>query len=80
VRGLHEQANPRHRLRVEHNEHTRLIHLSDEDGGGWTAMPSVSPGRLSCLISHPQVHQAAEVRDEPLLLVRRIRRPDRVHE
>ncbi|MBA2310297.1 MAG: hypothetical protein H0W01_13655 [Pseudonocardiales bacterium] len=36
VRGLHEQANPNHRLRVEHDAHTLLIHLSDEDGGGWT--------------------------------------------
>lgn len=38
VRGLHEQANPRHRLRVEHDGHTLLIHLSDEDGAGWTTM------------------------------------------
>ena len=36
VRGLHEQVNPRHRLRVEHDPHTLLIHLSDEDGDGWT--------------------------------------------
>ena len=36
VRGLHEQANPRHRLRVEHDQHTLLIHLSDEDGDAWT--------------------------------------------
>jgi hypothetical protein len=36
VRGLHEQANPRHRLRVEHDAHTLLVHLSDEDGAGWT--------------------------------------------
>ena len=36
VRGLHEQANPRHRLRVEHDLDTLLIHLSDEDGQGWT--------------------------------------------
>lgn len=36
VRGLHEQTNPRHRLRVEHDAHTLLVHLSDEDGGGWT--------------------------------------------
>jgi hypothetical protein len=36
IRGLHEQANPQHRLRVEHDAHTLLIHLSDEDGGGWT--------------------------------------------
>jgi hypothetical protein len=36
VRGLHELANPRHRLRVEHDAHTLLVHLSDEDGLGWT--------------------------------------------
>ena len=33
VRGLHEEANPSHRLRVEHDSHTLLIHLSDEEGG-----------------------------------------------
>lgn len=33
-RGLHEQTNPRHRLRVEHDAHTLLVHLSDEDGAG----------------------------------------------
>jgi hypothetical protein len=38
VRGLHEQANPRHRLRVEHDAHTLLIHLSDEEGDGWTTI------------------------------------------
>ena len=38
VRGLHEQANPKHRLRVEHDPSTLLIHLSDEDGGGWTTI------------------------------------------
>ncbi len=38
VRGLHEQTNPRHRLRVEHDGSTLLIHLSDEDGDGWTTM------------------------------------------
>lgn len=38
VRGLHEQGNPRHRLRVEHDPHTLLIHLSDEDGTGWTTI------------------------------------------
>jgi hypothetical protein len=36
VRGLHEAANSRHRLRVEHDPYTLLIHLSDEDGAGWT--------------------------------------------
>ncbi len=38
VRGLHEEANPRHRLRVEHDERTLLIHLSDEDGEAWTTI------------------------------------------
>jgi hypothetical protein len=38
VRELHEQANQAHRLRVEHDAHTLLIHLSDEDGGGWTTI------------------------------------------
>ena len=38
VRGLHEQANPSHRLRVEHDPSTLLIHLSGEDGGEWTTI------------------------------------------
>lgn len=45
VRGLHEQANPRHRLRVEHDGHTLLIHLSDEDGTGWTTFAVDRPTR-----------------------------------
>jgi catechol 2,3-dioxygenase-like lactoylglutathione lyase family enzyme len=35
-RVLSEEGNPDHRLRVEHNRSTLLIHLSDEDGEGWT--------------------------------------------
>jgi hypothetical protein len=38
VRGLHEATNAKHRLRVEHDQHTLLIHLSDEDGHGWTTI------------------------------------------
>jgi hypothetical protein len=37
-RGLHEDGNPAHRLRVEHNEDTLLVHLSNEDGKGWTVL------------------------------------------
>ena len=37
-RTLHEEGNPHHRARVEHNRHTILIHLSGEDGIGWTVM------------------------------------------
>jgi hypothetical protein len=35
-RTLHEDGNPAHRLRVEHDARTLLIHLSGEDGTGWT--------------------------------------------
>jgi hypothetical protein len=35
---LYEQGNPAHRLRVEHDQETLLVHLSDEDGGGWTVL------------------------------------------
>jgi hypothetical protein len=35
---LHEVARPRHRCRVEHDAATLLVHLSDEDGDGWTTL------------------------------------------
>lgn len=38
ARHLHEQGNPAHRLRVEHDAKTLLIHLSGEDGDGWTTI------------------------------------------
>jgi hypothetical protein len=44
-RGLHEDGNPGHRLRVEHDEKTLLIHLSDEDGPGWTVFAVDRPTR-----------------------------------
>ena len=37
-RALYEEGNPAHRVRVEHNRDTLLVHLSDEDGQGWTVM------------------------------------------
>lgn len=37
-RVLHEEGNPAHRLRVEHNQDTILVHLSGEDGDGWTVL------------------------------------------
>jgi hypothetical protein len=37
-RVLYEDGNPAHRVRVEHNRNTLLVHLSDEDGAGWTVM------------------------------------------
>ena len=38
VRGLEEEGNPLHRVRVEHNKDTLLIHISGEDGHGWTTL------------------------------------------
>ena len=38
ARGLEEEGNPRHRVRVEHNRDTLLIHVSGEDGDGWTTI------------------------------------------
>jgi hypothetical protein len=35
---LSEHGNTAHRLRVEHNRDTLLVHLSDEDGRGWTVL------------------------------------------
>ena len=38
TRGLQEEGNPEHRVRVEHNKDTLLVHISDEDGKGWTTL------------------------------------------
>jgi hypothetical protein len=38
TRTLHEDGNPAHRVRVEHNKATILIHLSGEEGQGWTVL------------------------------------------
>jgi len=35
VRGLEEEGNPAHRVRVEHNRDTLLVHIADENGEGW---------------------------------------------
>jgi hypothetical protein len=34
---LHEPGNPALRCRIEHDASTLLVHLSGEDGDGWTA-------------------------------------------
>jgi hypothetical protein len=38
VRTLAEAGHPSHRVRVEHDNHTLLVHVSDEDGSGWTTI------------------------------------------
>jgi hypothetical protein len=44
-RALREEGNPDHRVRVEHNRETLLVHLSDEDGRGWTVLAVDRPTR-----------------------------------
>lgn len=44
-RVLQEEGNPQHRLRVEHDRDTLLVHLSDEDGQGWTVLAVDRPTR-----------------------------------
>jgi hypothetical protein len=38
IRGLQEEDNPSHRVRVEHDRHTLLVYVSNEDGRGWTTL------------------------------------------
>lgn len=38
ARGLEEEGNPMHRARVEHSKDTLLIHVSGENGHGWTTL------------------------------------------
>jgi hypothetical protein len=42
---LHEDGNPSHRLRVEHDGDTLLVKLSDEGGDGWTVLAVDRPSR-----------------------------------
>jgi hypothetical protein len=59
-RGLHEDGNPSHRLRVEHNEATLLIHLSDEDGPGWTCLAVDRASRRWAVAQARRQRDAAE--------------------
>lgn len=45
LRGLEEEGNPLHRVRVEHSRDTLLVHISDEDGHGWTTVAIDRPTR-----------------------------------
>jgi catechol 2,3-dioxygenase-like lactoylglutathione lyase family enzyme len=57
---LAEQGNPAHRLRVEHNRDTLLVHLSDEDGSGWTALAVDRPSRRWAVTQAERQRDAAE--------------------
>jgi hypothetical protein len=59
-RALFEEANPAHRLRVEHDAKTLLIHLSDEDGAGWTVFAVDRPSRRWTVAQERRQRDAAE--------------------
>jgi hypothetical protein len=65
-RGLEEEGNPKHRLRVEHNKDTILVHLSGEDGKGWTVLAVDRRTRLWCVAQANTQLQAAEQAYEKL--------------
>ena len=57
---LHEDGSPRHRLRVEHNRNTILVHLSDEDGPGWTVLAVDRESRRWAVAQAARQVEAAE--------------------
>jgi hypothetical protein len=57
---LSEEGNPAHRLRVEHNRDTLLVHLSDEDGQGWTVLAVDRPTRRWAVAQARRQVEAAE--------------------
>jgi len=56
---LHEDGDPRHRLRVEHDRDTLLVHLSGEDGGDWTVLAVDRPTRRWAVAQAPRQRDAA---------------------
>jgi hypothetical protein len=64
ARGLHEEGNAAHRVRVEHNRDTILVHLSGEDGEGWTVLAvDRATRRWAVAESRRQLDAAAEAFD-----------------
>lgn len=66
VRQLHEEENPHHRLRVEHDADTLLIHLSDEQGPGWTTIAVDRATRRTAIARAPVQMLAAQTAYEAL--------------
>jgi hypothetical protein len=60
IRGLQEEGNARHRVRVEHNRDTLLVHISDEHGKGWTTLAIDRPTREWAIAQRERQLDAAE--------------------
>lgn len=60
ARGLEEEGNPMHRVRVEHNRDTLLIHISGEEGQGWTTLAIDRPTREWSIAQRQRQSDAAK--------------------
>jgi hypothetical protein len=60
VRALEEEGNSAHRVRVEHNRDTLLIHVSAEDGRGWTSIALDQKTREWVVAQRPSQRRSAE--------------------
>jgi hypothetical protein len=60
VRGLEEDGNPAHRVRVEHNQDTLLVHISGEGGPGWTTVAIDRATREWAIAQHRRQVDAAQ--------------------
>src|SRR5262249_34995652 len=60
IRGLVEDGNPGHRIRVEHNRDTLLIHVAGEHGQGWTTIAIDRATREWAVAQRTQQQEAAE--------------------
>ena|SRR3712207_4139726 len=72
---LYEEGNRAHRLRVEHDDDTLLVHLSNEDGQGWTVL-AVDRATRRWVVAQAR-RQLEAVEDAYSRLYRSARRSDR---
>jgi hypothetical protein len=60
IRGLQEEGNSHHRVKVTHNLSTLLVHVSDEDGKGWTTVAINRDTRECAIAQRPRQLDSAE--------------------
>lgn len=65
-RGRHEEGHPAHRARVEYSEKTILVHLSGEDGEGWTCLAVDRETRRTAVAQGRRQIDAAQAAHEDL--------------
>jgi hypothetical protein len=60
IRGLQEEGDSRHRVKVTHNLSTLLVHISDEDGKRWTTVAIDRDTREWAIAQWPRQLDSAE--------------------